>query len=251
MVPRRFGNFSPAPPPASVWSQRPQARTALDQAEPAAQAPQRGENVGELLERLEGHPLSLWLVLPRLEDASAADLIAGLARQKPLPADRGDEDLAERHRTLDACVAYSLDQLPNEDRERFFALALFEGCINPDVLNVLSKVEDPITRFHGVAGAAWAALLERAAAPGLLSSFDAFGYRLQPGTVGIFAGRMALSDGRGVGPGGSADLSRAALDCGPGQTFGWSNTEAFTWAGAPRRSFRRAPGFANPLAGAM
>jgi hypothetical protein len=139
MVPRRWELAHPLRRPHQFGYNESHARTALDRAEPAAQAPQRGENVGELLERLEGHPLSLTLVLPRLEDASAADLIAGLAGQKPLPADRGDEDLAERHRTLDACVAYSLDQLPNEDRERFFALALFEGCVNPDVLNVLSK----------------------------------------------------------------------------------------------------------------
>jgi tetratricopeptide (TPR) repeat protein len=135
---------------------------------------------GELLEWLECHPLSLRLILPRLEDASVADLIVGLTGQQPLPTGRGDEGLPERHRTLDACVAYSLEQLPAEDRQRLFALSLFEGCAVAAVLANLAQVEEPTTRFRGVSRGDWGAVLDRVTSLGLLTSLGAGVYRLHP-----------------------------------------------------------------------
>jgi tetratricopeptide (TPR) repeat protein len=131
-----------------------------------------------LLEWLEGHPLSLRLLLPHLEQVSAAALLAGLkGNTGALPPGFVG---AGRTRSLGASLAYSFDHLAAEDRERAWALGLFEGVAVEVVLRLFSAAEGAPRRFAGVGEEAWAGLLQRLAAVGLLSRLGASIYELHP-----------------------------------------------------------------------
>ena len=71
------------------------------------------------------------LILPHLETRSAADLLAGLKGQGPLPPGFEGEG---RTRGLGASVQYSLDHLDAGTRALLPALSLFEGVADADVL---------------------------------------------------------------------------------------------------------------------
>jgi hypothetical protein len=58
---------------------------------PAARQRRAQRSFGELLDWLDGHPLSMRLTLPRLEDADPAVLLTALRGTAPLPAD-GDAE---------------------------------------------------------------------------------------------------------------------------------------------------------------
>lgn len=79
----------------------------------------------ELLEWLSGHPLSLRVLLPHLEQMPATALLAGLkGHTERLPPGFVGEG---RTRSLGASLAYSFDHLPAEDRERAWALGCSRG----------------------------------------------------------------------------------------------------------------------------
>jgi tetratricopeptide (TPR) repeat protein len=145
---------------------------------PAGRQRRQEHEFAELLEWLGGHPLSLRILLPHLEAMPAVALLAGLkGNSERLPPGFVG---AGRMRSLGASLAYSFGQLAGEDRERAWALGLFEGVVDEDVLAAFSAAQGVPARFAGVGKKAWEGLLQQLTAVGLLSRLGAGMYRLHP-----------------------------------------------------------------------
>ncbi len=147
-------------------------------ASPAAQARRQEDACKELFERLGGHPLSLRLILPRLADAPAAELVRGLRGEGELPA--GFSAGEGKSESLGACMHYSFQHLAPEDQARLPALTLCEGVADVKVLAILSQVDGVPKRFAGVAREAWKSTLDACVRIGLLSELGLGCYRLHP-----------------------------------------------------------------------
>jgi tetratricopeptide (TPR) repeat protein len=132
----------------------------------------------ELMEWLEGHPLSLRLLLPQLERVSAGALLAALqGKTAELPAGFVGEG---RLASPGASLKYSFDHLAEEAHVRVLALALFEGVVDEDVLAALSRTEGVPGRFAGVAKEGWSKLLQRLSSIGVLTELGGGMYGLHP-----------------------------------------------------------------------
>jgi tetratricopeptide (TPR) repeat protein len=162
---------------------------------PAGQQRRQERAFAELLEWLGGHPLSLRLLLPHLEQVSASALLAGLnSNTAGLPPGFVGEG---RTRSLGASLAYSFDQLAAEDRERTWALGLFEAVVDEDVLGLFSAAAAVPARFAGTDKEVWAGLLRRLAAVGLLNRLDAGMYRLHPALPAWLTAAWRVNAGAG------------------------------------------------------
>jgi tetratricopeptide (TPR) repeat protein len=145
---------------------------------PAARAKRQERAFAELMEWLEGHPLSLRLLLPQLERVSAAALLAALqGKTAELPAGFVGEG---RLASLGASLKYSFDHLTAEAHARVLALALFEGVADEDVLAAFSAAEGVPARFAGMAKEGWSELLRRLSTIGVLTELGAGMYGLHP-----------------------------------------------------------------------
>jgi tetratricopeptide (TPR) repeat protein len=145
---------------------------------PQARGRRHDRAFGDLLNWLDGHPLSLRLLLPHLETISATTLLDGLngnVANLP-PGFVGEGRLA----SLGASLKYSFDHVAPEMRDRLPALALFEGVVDVAVLAIFSQVEEVPARFAGVAPEAWSTTLHRLAGIGLLTSLGGGMYGLHP-----------------------------------------------------------------------
>ncbi|MEE9210433.1 MAG: tetratricopeptide repeat protein, partial [Kiloniellales bacterium] len=145
---------------------------------PQARARRADKAFAELLDWLDGHPLSLRLMLPQLETTSPGALLAALRGQGALPP--GFEEAQGRLASLGASVKYSLDHLDPEVRRLLPALLLFEGVADEDVLGFFSGEDDVPERFAGVTKERWATALSAAAGVGLLTAVGGGTYRLHP-----------------------------------------------------------------------
>jgi tetratricopeptide (TPR) repeat protein len=133
---------------------------------------------GDLLEWLDGHPLSMRLVLPHLTTTGADVLLGGLQGTHPLRnATLGPET---RTTSLAASIAYSFDHLPEHERSLLVVLSLFQGVADADVLAIFSTSEAIPDRFRDLDAAAWTAVLDHAAGLGLLTSIGSGMYEIQP-----------------------------------------------------------------------
>jgi predicted ATPase/DNA-binding SARP family transcriptional activator len=90
-----------------------------------------GAGVAELCERFDRLPLALELVAARARDLTLAELLesAGLDL-----AGSGPRDLPERQRTLRSAIAWSEQQLDDEQRTLFAALGIFAGGFERDAV---------------------------------------------------------------------------------------------------------------------
>ena len=149
---------------------------------PTARSRRSDPAYAKLLEFLSGHPLSLRLVLPRLEEAEPRRLLAEL---------KGDEDggvqpvdisgKEGRLESLGASVHSSIRHLPEEYQERLPALTLFEGVADVDVLADPFEASNSVpARFSGVEKGEWKTVLDACAAAGLLTALGAGMYRIHP-----------------------------------------------------------------------
>ncbi len=152
---------------------------------PTAQTRRERRSFGELLDWLDGHPLSMRLTLPRLEDADPASLLAGLRGTAPLPA--GDDTGDNRLSSLGACITYSFAHLSEPARRLLPALSLFHGMADQNVLTAFSLTEGVPGRFAGTSREQWTAVLEDADRVGLLSGTGAGMYRIHPALPGYLA----------------------------------------------------------------
>jgi tetratricopeptide (TPR) repeat protein len=161
---------------------------------PRAQAQRQEKAFGALMEWLNGHPLSLKLILPQLEESSAAALLAGLQGMGTLP---DGFDAAGRLRSLGASVKYSLDHLPEEVCRLLPALALFEGVAAENVLAVFSQAANVPARFAGASKESWQAALAETARVGLLTPLGVGEYGVLPALPAYLAAQWRREAGQG------------------------------------------------------
>jgi hypothetical protein len=155
-------------------------------------APRRREpEFADLVDWLDGHPLSLRLVLPHLETTGPQALLAGL---------RGVADLPDgntgggRTASLSASITYSYDHLPPDARRLLVVLSLFQGVAEADVLGSFSAAEEVPSRFAGHTAEDWQKLLYQSARIGLVSALGAGMYRVHPALPGYLGARWRHED---------------------------------------------------------
>jgi tetratricopeptide (TPR) repeat protein len=136
---------------------------------PAA-APRRARRaLADLLEWLDGHPLSMRIVLPRLATTEPEVLLAEL-RGTLTPTAVG---------SLTECIAASLDRLPPRTQRLLCGLCLFEGLISLRLVGF----------WAGELAGDWANALEQATSVGLLTRANATAYRIHPAMPALLAAR--------------------------------------------------------------
>jgi tetratricopeptide (TPR) repeat protein len=144
---------------------------------PRAVTHRRDPAFADLLAWLDGHPLSMRLVLPHLETTDAAAILTGLR-------DGGGELLGgesgRRIASLTSSIAYSYRHLAEDEQRALVAVGLFHRVASTALLEALSESEGVPERFHGRTIDGWAALLNRATAFGLLTSVGAGMYTIPP-----------------------------------------------------------------------
>jgi tetratricopeptide (TPR) repeat protein len=148
---------------------------------PGAVARRADRAFAELLEWLDGHPLSMRLILPHLATTEPAALLAGLQGTEPLPMeeDTVEEDNA-RTRSLTASVNYSVAHLPADVRRLLAAVSLLRGTADTEILRTFSAQEHVPQRFRDVSADQWTTVFDEAARLGLLTTHADGGYGIHP-----------------------------------------------------------------------
>ncbi|WP_307038364.1 tetratricopeptide repeat protein [Streptomyces canus] len=145
---------------------------------PFAHARQRRQSpaFGELLQWLDGHPLSMRLILPHLNTTEPAELLAALQGNAALPEPEDDG----RTTSLAASIAYSFTHLSADDQRTLTVLTLFRGIADSDLLAAFSQAPHCPELFRGRTAQAWDELLGRATQVGLLTRTGDDLYRIHP-----------------------------------------------------------------------
>src|SRR5207302_9622402 len=95
--------------------------------------------LAELVKLLNGHPLAMRVVLPRLEKQAPAALCAALRQNiEALRSGAADEDEAR----LFATLRFATDALPEAWRPLLAALAQHEGFVLADLLEAMAEQVD-------------------------------------------------------------------------------------------------------------
>ena len=142
-------------------------------------APRRKRQAfGELLEWLDGHPLSMRVILPRLDTIDPEGLLDGLRGTIPLPS--GDDPGEDRGTSLAASISYSFTHLGQGTRRLLPAVCLFHGVADAGVLVAFSQVLGCPARFAGARKDEWEAVLADAARVGLLTGLGARMWQVHP-----------------------------------------------------------------------
>ena len=118
------------------------------------------ENVGgitELCRRLDGLPLALELAASRINLLSPEAMLSRLEALKALPSRRFTADAPDRHRSLEAAIAWSVNALDAQHRAALEQLSVFSGGwsleaaeavfrqnpdINAEVLDLIADLAD-------------------------------------------------------------------------------------------------------------
>lgn len=159
---------------------------------PRATARRKSESFAELMTWLNGHPLSMRLVLPHLDTTDAASVLTGLSTTGSHMLGTIQQD---RTQSLAASIAYSYQHLTAEQQHAIVVLSLFHTATDADVLAILSGVEGVPAQFSGRAVDQWAALLDRATDLGLLTALDAGMYTLHPALPAYLASQWQHQHG--------------------------------------------------------
>ena len=145
---------------------------------PRAQRCRSERAYGELLEYLNGHPLSMRIILPLLEETDPASLLKGLKGMGALPF--GFEGVEGKLESLGACIRYSFQTLDESLRKLLSALTLFESVADVQILATVSGLENSPSRFRGADKERWAETLDACVEAGLVTSLGGVLYRLHP-----------------------------------------------------------------------
>ncbi|MGW2283861.1 tetratricopeptide repeat protein [Streptomyces phaeochromogenes] len=156
---------------------------------------------GELMQWLDGHPLSMRLILPRLDSSGPRELLTGLQGTTPLAAPDG----GDRTTSLSASIAYSFTHLSATDQRALTVVSLFHGVVDADVLGQFSTLLEVPEWYQGRTASDWAQVLERATEVGLLTSLGGRMYRIHPALPAYLT-----SFWRALAPGSHHALRRAA-----------------------------------------
>jgi tetratricopeptide (TPR) repeat protein len=168
---RRIGVGGLAPEEAAQYAEQ------LLAPYPAAAERRERRAFGELLEWLHGHPLSMRLILPRLDAANPEALLDGLRGTAPLPG--GDEG-RERTTSLAASITYSFTHLADKTQRLLPAVCLFHGITDAVLLAMFSGAPGVPDRFSGASAQDWAQALDDAARVGLVTQLGSGMYRVHP-----------------------------------------------------------------------
>ena len=224
---------------------------------PAAAARRADWSFAELLEWLDGHPLSMRLILPHLATTEPAALIAGLQGTQPLPVaedtaakeDAAAEDDA-RTRSLTASVGYSVVHLSLLGRRLLVALSLLRAVADPEILGVFSAQEDAPQRFRGISADEWDMVLGEAARVGLLTIRADGGYGIHP-AFPVYLAAQWRSEEPAIYAGARAAADRALLAACAAASERWggtmmteASTEAAAFLDRNRRTMGRMLGYA-------
>ncbi len=159
---------------------------------PAARERREGRAFGELMQWLNGHPLSMRLVLPHLDSDSPEALLADLQGTAPLAG--GKEDGVDRSQSLAASVAYSYAHLAPATRRLLPAVSLFHGVADTAVLGAFSRAPQAPARFAGAGSDDWAAAMADAARVGLLAGLGGGMYQVHPALPAYLAAAWQVDE---------------------------------------------------------
>lgn len=106
---------------------------------PHARGRRTRQAFGSLMEFLDGHPLSMKLILPRLDAVDPEVLLGGLRGTVPL-AGTGDEEEGW-DRSLWTSITYSYNYLSQASQRLLHALSLFQAVADWSMLSLLSDPE--------------------------------------------------------------------------------------------------------------
>ena len=175
---------------------------------PAAAARRADRAFGELMQWLDGHPLSMRLVLPHLDTTGPGVLLAGLQGTAPLPG--WDDGQGGRLTSLSASLGYSYAHLDPAHKRLLAAVCLFHDTAAADVLAAFSATDKVPQRFQGIRRETWGDVLDAAAGAGLLTGLGGGMYRIHPALPAYLAARWRTEDGAGY-DGQRAAATRALL----------------------------------------
>jgi tetratricopeptide (TPR) repeat protein len=159
---------------------------------PNAQRKRVQRAFADLMEWLDGHPLSMRLILPHLGTTEPTALLDALRGFAPLPGVTETE--GDRASSLSASIAYSYAHLSEPTRRLLPAASLFYGAASLDVLTAFAQVADVPDRFAGSTREQWISALEDAAAVGLLSRLGLGMYRIHPALPAYLAAQWREAD---------------------------------------------------------
>ncbi|ABW13035.1 Tetratricopeptide TPR_2 repeat protein [Parafrankia sp. EAN1pec] len=219
---------------------------------PAAAGRRADRSFGELLEWLEGHPLSMRLILPHLATTEPAALLAGLHGTQPLPIAEEGAAAGEnaRTRSLTASVGYSVVHLSPAARRLLVGLSLLRGVADAEILGAFSAQADTPQRFRGVSADEWDMVLDEAARLGLLTTRADGGYGIHPALPAYLAAQWQAEEPM-IYPGARAAADSALLAAWAAACQLWGKTmvaeasaEAYAFIDRNRRTMGRMLGYA-------
>ncbi len=143
---------------------------------PGTRAKRERRGFEDLMQWLDGHPLSMRLTLRLLDGNTPERLLEALKGTEPLPV----RDEGDRTTNLAASIAYSFTHLPDQDQQAITALALFHTITDGKVLGLISQSPECPQRLRGLSYEEWLGLLKRATEVGLLTELGTGIFRLHP-----------------------------------------------------------------------
>jgi tetratricopeptide (TPR) repeat protein len=173
-----------------------------------------GREFADLMLWLDGNPLCMRLVLPRLATTDPGDLLRRLKGTTPLAAD------GEWESGLSACIAYSYDCLSPLAQRLLPVLSLFHAVVDYMLLATTAISQSMPPRFSG-SFEEWQAVLDEAEGVGLLAKADNVRYRLHPALPGYLTAVWRAADPAGYEA--ERDAAAAALTGMFGAMFGVLN----------------------------
>jgi tetratricopeptide (TPR) repeat protein len=155
----------------------------------------RRREFGELLRWLDGHPLSMRLIIPRLDTADPETLLEELQGITALSLSY--ESAGDTSTSLQVSITDSFVHLTAATRRILPAISLFQGVVDAEILSNFSDRPEVPERFSGVSEDGWKAALEEAVRVGLLTPIDGRMFRLHPVLPAYLGAQWRNEDGNG------------------------------------------------------
>ena len=149
---------------------------------PETEARRATRSFGELMEWLDGHPLSMRLTLPLLRTTDAETLLAGLQGTVQAANSRAADN--SHTGSLPVSISYSFTHLSPASRRLLPALSLLHGIADSYILTAFSRVAEALPRFRDASEQDWKDALADAARVGLLHGTPE-AYGMYPAVYGI------------------------------------------------------------------
>lgn len=151
---------------------------------------------GELLEWLDGHPLTMRLILPYLQRAEPEAILQSLTGSAPPPweVDSIRNGEGARMTSLAASLGYSYRHLPANTRRVLAAVSLCRGAIYTDALALLPMYPPVPQRFQGLTSSNWRQALADAARVGLLTELRGGMYQVHPALPSYLAAQWRAEE---------------------------------------------------------